>query len=700
MSTLGHFAYRWRARIVLAALVIAIAAAIGGTSVFDAVKPFGFQDPASESSEATEALEDASGERPLPAVELLVAPATAGPGEVDSAAERAKLELEEIPSVTRVVTPAEDPQLLSEDGRAAVVVGYVDADTEDIAEIGETVEQRFTDHPDVTAGGGAVTAHQLNQTTEDDLRRIELFAAPILFFLSFLIFRGMIAAALPLLLGALSIITTLLLLRLLTEVMEIDVFVINIVTGLGLGLAIDYSLFVITRFREKLEGGAPTGAAVRETVGSTGRMILFSGLTVAAAMASLCVFPQRFLYSIGVGGAIVALTSVLVCLTVLPAMLAMLGPRVNALAPRGLQGRPSERRWYSLGQFVLRHPVAIAAIVVATMVLASLPFLRAELTRADASVLPPESSAHQVDAIVDERFAGDPAALVNVVVDERGSRRELERARLELAGAEGVARVDPPVLVGDGVRLIDAQLAVDPFSDVALEVVDDARALDWGTPALVNGPPAELADQRQSLDEHLPEAIAIIVVSTLLLLFVMTRSVALPVLALLMNALTVGVAFGLLVLVFQDGRFEDALGYRGQDALDTSMPILLFAVVFGLSTDYGVFLLQRIHEQRGASVSEQEAIARGLARSGRVITAAALLFAVAMGAFVFSELVFIKEIAIGTAVAVLVDATLVRAFLFPALLGILGPRAWWAPRWLGGGSRPERERQPDEALRG
>jgi uncharacterized membrane protein YdfJ with MMPL/SSD domain len=312
VSSLGHYAYRWRGRIVLVALVVAIAAAIGGASVFDAVKPYGFQDPASESARATEALEDASGQRPLPDVVLVVEPAGQSPGAVNRAARRAERELRDIPNVTRVVTPAESPQLLSADGHAGLVVGYLDADVEDIAEVGQTVEERFDGVRYVTAGGAAVTAQQLNETTEDDLRRIELYAAPILFLLSLLVFRGLVAAALPLVVGAISIALTLLLLRLLTNVMEIDVFVVNIVIGLGLGLAIDYSLFIVSRFRDEMEEGEATGAAVRHTIGSTGRMILFSGLTVAVALVSLAVFPQRFLYSIGVGGALVALTSAFV----------------------------------------------------------------------------------------------------------------------------------------------------------------------------------------------------------------------------------------------------------------------------------------------------------------------------------------------------------------------------------------------------
>jgi uncharacterized membrane protein YdfJ with MMPL/SSD domain len=688
VRSLGHYAYRWRGKILLAALIVAIAAAIGGASVFDAVKPYGFQDPASESARATEALEDASGERPLPDVVLLVVSADGGATGLAAASNRARRELESVQHVTRVIVPSEDPRLVSDDGDAGLVIGYVDLEVEDIADVGRAVDRRFSGQAGVIAGGTAVTAHQLNETTEEDLRRIEIFAAPLLFLLSLLVFRGLVAAILPLAIGALSIVTTLVLLRLLTNVMEIDVFVVNIVIGLGLGLAIDYSLFVVSRFREELDKGKPTGAAIRETVGSTGRMILFSGLTVAVALISLAVFPQRFLYSIAVGGALVALTSALVSLTVLPAMLSALGPRVNSLAPPRLQRQPSARRWYALGHWVLRRPGIVACVVIAAMVTLSVPFLRVELTRADPSVLPSDSSAHRVDAAIDKRFGGDPASVIEIVVEDGGERAKLLAAKRRIAGLRNVDVITGPTPVGNGLNRLDAQLTVDPFTDKALDTVDVARSLDWGAATLVNGPPAELTDQRSSLRDHLPEAMGIIIVSTLLLLFAMTRAVVLPLLALLMNALTVGVAFGVLVVVFQDGNLESLLDYRGQGALDTSIPILLFAVVFGLSTDYGVFLLQRIAEQRASGAGEDEAIARGLANSGRQITAAALLFAVAMGAFAFSELVFIKEIAVGTAVAVLVDATFVRALLLPALLGLLGERAWWAPRWLGGGADP------------
>ncbi len=328
-----------------------------------------------------------------------------------------------------------------EDGRTALVLGFLSSDTDDVPAVGEEVEDRFGGEPGITVGGTAVTSHQLNSTTEDDLRRIELYAAPLILLLSLVVFRGLVAASLPLVVGAISILTTLLLLGFLSAVMDIDVFAINIVTALGLGLAIDYSLFLVSRFREELETSPSTEEALAATMRTTGRMIIFSGLTVAAALLSLCIFPQRFLYSIGLGGALVALASTAVCLLVLPAILALLGPRVNALAPPWLQReRSGGGRWLGLARFVCRHPISVAAITVAAMVIAGLPFLRVELTRADATVLPKDATARQVDSEIRSSFPADPASRIVVVV-EATTRRAGGRDPRRDPRAGGRARV-------------------------------------------------------------------------------------------------------------------------------------------------------------------------------------------------------------------------------------------------------------------
>jgi uncharacterized membrane protein YdfJ with MMPL/SSD domain len=690
VQSLGHYAYRRRGRLLLISIWVVVACALGASAIFDRAEPFGFQDPDSESSRATDALEDATGERVLPDIVLLVEPEDGY--EAAARAGQAAAELTSIPDVTRVFTPADDRRLTAENGRTALVLGYLRSDTDDVPAVGEEVEDRFGSDSGITVGGAAVTSHQLNSTTEDDLRRIELYAAPLILLLSLVVFRGLVAASLPLVVGAVSILTTLLLLGFLSAVMEIDVFAINIVTALGLGLAIDYSLFLVSRFREELETAPSTEEALAATMRTTGRMIIFSGLTVAAALLSLCIFPQRFLYSIGLGGALVAIASTAVCLLVLPAILGLLGPRVNALAPPWLQReRSGGGRWLGLARFVCRHPVSVAAITVAAMVIAGLPFLRVELTRADATVLPKDATARQVDSEIRSSFPADPASRIVVVVQApRGEPEDaIHDGTRALGAVPGVDGVGPPVRVsGERVR-VDAQLTVDQFSDEAVDATEAARAIDWGGSALIGGPSAELTDQRDSLSDHLPTALAFLIITTVLILFAMTRSVTLPLVSLVTNALTVSVAFGVLVLVFQDGHLEGLLGFTSQNALDSSMPILLFAVAFGLSTDYGVFLLQRVQEARRETDDPDDAIAIGLARSGGQITAAALLFAVAMGVFAFSELVYVKEVAIGTAVAVLVDATIVRGFLLPAVLTLLGPWAWWAPRWVPGATSEE-----------
>jgi uncharacterized membrane protein YdfJ with MMPL/SSD domain len=676
VGKLGHFAFRRRKLLAAAAVVVAIGAALGGRTVYDNVKPFGFQDPNSDSSRAYKDLRDATGERPIPEVELLIRPSS---GDPLPAAHAAALELQGVAGIQRVVTPETEPSLVSVDHRMALVLGFISADITDISQVGTDVKDRFSGQPGVVVGGAAVTVDELTKTTQDDLQRIELFALPLLLLLSFLVFRGLVAAVLPVLVGGLSILTTLLLLNALTTVVDIDTFAINIVTGLGLGLAIDYSLFLVTRFREELERKDAVEASLAATTAAIGRMVVFSGMTVAVSLIALCIFPQRFLYSIGIGGALVALASAAVCLVFLPAVLALLGHRVNALAPVAFQGTPSERRWFGIARFVLTHPVSVAICAIAVMVVAGLPFLRVELTQANAKILPQEASARQVDDAIDEHFAADPADRI-VVVAQNGA---IAQAALgDLRSRSTVAATQGPVRLPNGIYRVDAQLAVDPFSDPALDTVRQARSQPWAHNSLIAGSPAELVDQRHSLGAHLPWALGFIVFSTALLLLVMTGSVVLPVVALAMNTLTVCVAFGVLVFVFQDGRFEGLLDYTSQGALDTSMPILLFAVAFGLSTDYGVFLLQRIGEARPNHETEDGAIAEGVAASGRVITAAAVLFAVAMGAFVFSELVYVKEVAVGAAVAVLVDAFIVRTFLFPAILGLLGKSAWWSPRWL------------------
>jgi uncharacterized membrane protein YdfJ with MMPL/SSD domain len=675
VRVLGGFLYLYRRAIVAIAAVLAVGAAVLGSSVFDRAQPFGFNDPDSESSRAYDVIEDATGQRAIPPVLLLVTPGSAVRlPEGSETVDRAGRKLARIEGIARVTTPGSDPSLISDNGTQALVAGYVESSVDNLSDIGESVSSVFAGDGEVQVGGAAVASVQLNDATEDDLRRIELFAAPFLLLISFLVFRSLVAAVLPLVVGGLSIALTLAGLRLLSEVMTVDIFALNVVTVLGLGLAIDYSLFMVSRYREELARSGPGMAPICDTVPPIGRMISFSAATVAAAVASLVIFPQPFLFSTGVGCAMVAVLSAAVVIIVLPAVLAMLGERINAFTPVGARSNGESPLWRRVARAVQARPGLIGLLIAVVMVLGALPLLHVELTRADARVLPQDNSARMVDTAVRRHFRDDPTDTILVVQAPGGQPARTA----EIKTLDAVTRVDPPQRLRDGTRVTQVHTNKDPNSDVATALVHDIRIWRPTRSLLVAGSSAELVDQRASLGEHLPLAVTIVIASTLIAILLMTGSIVLALLTLFVNTLTIGVALGVLVLVFQDNRFESLLLYSGVGALDISVPILLFAVIFGLSTDYGVFLLSRISEARRTE-PDSRAIAVGLEGTGRIITAAALLFAVAMGSFVFSQMVFIKEVAVGTALAVLIDATLVRAFLMPALMQLFGSRVWWSP---------------------
>jgi RND superfamily putative drug exporter len=423
---------------------------------------------------------------------------------------------------------------------------------------------------------------------------------------------------------------------------------------------------------------------------TAGRTVLFSSLTVAVALASLIVFPQRFLYSMGIGGALVALLASTVALVVLPAVLSMLGPRVNALAPRFLQHRAERDAsqtqagfWYRLSRFVMRRPIPVATISAAVLIALGLPFLGIKFTSVDAQVLPTSASARQVDDSMRSDFPPFRDTPIRLAI-EGGGPKATTAVVSEVGRQPGIAGVERPQRLTGEVTTVDA-IARAPFnSGAAKSTVRRIRDLPSppGATVLVTGAAAHFVDFQSSLEAHLPVALSIVVGATLVILFLMTGSVILPVKSLLMNALNLSAVFGILVLVFQDGNLEGLLGYTGQGALEQTMPILMFAVAFGLSTDYAVFLLSRIKEARDDGASDSESVAIGLERTGRIVTAAALLFAIAIGAFATSQIVFIKENGIGTALAVLIDASIIRALLVPSLMELLGKWNWWAPRPL------------------
>jgi RND superfamily putative drug exporter len=552
---------------------------------------------------------------------------------------------------------------------------------------GADIADRLSGEPGVVVGGAAVAQEQVNKQVEKDLRMAELLAFPLLFLLSLLFFRSLVASVLPLMIGGLAIVGTFLILRLASEVGSISIFALNLTTALGLGLAIDYSLFVVSRYREEIAKDGPGLAAMRRVMATAGRTVLFSSLTVSAALASLLVLPQRFLYSMGLGGALVALFAALISLTVLPAVLTLLGTRVNALSPRFLRrraeadARPDESGfWYRLSRFVMRRPLPVATLSALFLIVLGLPFFGIKFNTVDPTVLPESASARQAYDTVSDEFP--PYRETPIWIDvEGGGPQAAAQVAARVRRVDGVAEVGrPQPLKGDvtALQVVSTEPFVSGASQATVRRLRDLQPPP-GTTTLVGGATADFIDLQSSLLAHLPIVLAIVIVSTLTILFLMTGSVILPIKSLIMNFLNLSAVFGLLVLIFQDGRLEGFLGYSSSGAIEQTMPILLFAVAFGLSTDYAVFLLSRIKEARDNGASDSESVAIGLERTGRIVTAAALLFAVAMGAFATSQIIFIKENGVGTALAVLIDASIIRALLVPSLMELLGKWNWWAP---------------------
>jgi uncharacterized membrane protein YdfJ with MMPL/SSD domain len=585
-----------------------------------------------------------------------------------------------VPGVAIVRTPADAGRaLVARDGKSALVTATLRASADE-GDVVAGATNRLEDVPGVTLGGSAVAGEQIGDQVNTDLGRAEMFAFPLLALLAFFFFRGARAAALPLMVGVLAVVCSFLIIRLIDGVYSLSVYSLNVIFGLGLGLAIDYALFLVSRFREELGAGRDAHDAVRIAMRTAGRTVVFSALTVAAAMLSLVVFPQQFLKSIGIGGAVVALIAATVALTILPALFTRMGTK---LMPRGGVTNPAETRWARITATVLKRPGAVAATTAIVMVLVAVPTLRAQWTGVDAGVLPTSHSAR----VVDDRLAADYPQLssdpVVVAVHAPASAREaVDRYAANIGRVDGVTSVSAPQRLDAETWRIDAIVPGSPLADRAQNAVTAIRDLPRPFAADVGGNAARFADGHAAIAAGLPIALAILVVTTLVLLWLMTGSVVLPIKALVMSFLTLGVTTGVLVLVFQDGRFESLLGYTSQGGIEEADFLVLAAIAFAISTDYGVFVLGRIKEAHDRGVSQPWAITTGIGATGRLVSAAAVLLAVAMGAFATSQIVFIKEIGVGAVVAVLVDAFVVRAFLVPSLMALLGSANWWSPRVL------------------
>jgi len=695
----GRILFRRRRLVLVIAAVGIVAAAIWGTGVFGSLQSSGGFTPPSSQSEREASLAARTFGRNAADVVVLYTSATQT---VHSAAYRSAVtnSLARLPHsrVTGVQTywSTGSPALASPDGKVSYAVislagGSDAARTDNFNAIkGDFAAPGLT----VQAGGPVAAYSAINDEVKKDISRAETISTPVLLILLAIIFGSLAAASLPLAIGAIGILGSFTALRLLTLATPVSIYSINITTLLGLGLAIDYGLFMVGRFREELRRQLTVEDAVARTVATAGRTVAVSGVTVAVALASLLLFPEVFLRSMGYGGVATVLVDMLAALTVLPALLAVLGPKVNALRVRKSVRTPTKPddagAWYRLARIVMRRPVVfVAAIVVILLALGS-PFLKVAWGGTDARALPATAAPRVVTQTLARDFPGNVTAPIEALVTFAGPvgasparQTELASYMTQLGRVEGVTGVQVTGVRADVAR-VDLRYRPDPLSVSARQIVQHVRAISppAGATVDVGGQSAEQVDTLAGLSATAPWMALVMAAATFVLLFLAFGSIVLPVKAIAMNVLSLSAAFGVVVWIFQEGHLSGLLQFAPTGTLDPTMPILMLAILFGLSMDYEVFLLSRIRERYDVAGANTEAVASGLQRTGGIITSAALLLIIVTGAFSASGITFIKLLGVGMIVALIVDASIVRVLLVPATMRLLGRANWWAPRPL------------------
>jgi RND superfamily putative drug exporter len=690
LAALAELIDRHPWRVLATALAVTAVSAPLGIHVRDHLRPRGFDVAGSDSAKARELVAEASGTDPANSVLALIRlPAPYGAGRAQRLIRQVEQKLRRDADVVAVLdaSSAHNPAMIARDRRSTYLIAAVrPLSDKQQEEAGKRLLAAFAGDRQVALGGNPVANHEISKTIEDDLRRAELLALPLIVLLSFFLFRGFVASLLAPIAGGITVLVSFFLLRELASLTSLSIYALNLVTGLSIGLSIDWSLLLLSRYREERAKTTDLRLALRCALGPAGRTIFFSALTVAASLAVLLVFPLRFLRSMGYGGLIASTVAMLVALLVLPTILRLLGGHVDALTlPRWRDPKrlavPS-RLWGRLGHLVTDRPIPVATLVVALTITVATPISRVHWTTVDASSLPTSAQAFQADRTINRsrefvHNGGTPFYLaLKAPPAAAGAAAALaDRARR----LDGVLAVAPPHFLGADTWQINLIAAQAPYRAATQNLVHELNALRSAYPIFVGGDAAAFHDERNAIGAHLPLAIALLSAATLLILFLLSASLTAPLLALLMNALTLAAAFGALILIFQDGRFESLLGYTSQGALDLTIPLVLAALVFAISTDYGVFLLSRVREARLHGRTDRDAIGGSVATVGRIVTSAAVLFAVSIGVFGTSNIIVLKILGIGTALAVLVDSVLVRCLLLPAVLRLLGGRAWWLP---------------------
>jgi RND superfamily putative drug exporter len=706
LARLGALIVRRRVSVALAYAVVLIAVAVLGLQVFPQLQSEGFFDPGSESAQAERILEEKFGAESPSVVLAIETPDLEDPAATTAA--RALVDrIEGSPGVERVVsywTSGRPDQLRGADDRTGEVLVYTTAGADDeaiAADLQRTIGGEQGDLIVYVGGGGAV-GNAISTTISSDLLKAESIAVPITIILLLFVFGSIVAAGLPFLVALGAVFGSFFALLVMTQVADVSIFAINLVTGLGLALGIDYALLMINRFREELAGGATTEAAVITMMSTAGKTVLVSGITVAVTLASLLVFPLYFLKSFAYAGIAVSLLAVLGALTALPAILALLGPHVNRLKVRRGDLAPRDTGWWSwIAATVMRRPWPVLLVVAVGLLVIAYPATHVVVGQVDSRALPADHPAAVATSVLSERFPGQEEAPYDVVLQQPGDPAAIDDYASRLSLIPEVVGVRTPTSIIAGGRIVapnpdgagsvrgDTTVLkviadVLPRDAAGVAVVEALRATT--APAeqvLVGGIAAEYADSIASIIDRVWLVALWIAIATMLIVFLYTGSVLIPIKALLLNALGLAATLGALVWVFQDGRLQWLTGgYVVTGTIDITSLALITVVAFALSMDYELVLLSRIKEEHDAGRSTTDAVAFGLQRTGRIVTAAALLIAIVFAAFLTSGVTNIKQLGFGVAFAILVDATIVRGLLVPAVMRIAGGANWWSPAWL------------------
>ena len=689
-----------------------------GGGVHDKLSPGGFVDPGSESAKAAAEI---AKEFPNSAQSDFVIVVKAKDGTVDSAAVRAAgldltNRLRKEPDVVAAFSYwslDNVPPLRSRDGSEALVFAALRGSDDDKITVADELAPKYDADTKVFSTGVtgvAVVTGQLSEQADKDLQRSDFLTAPFTFAALIIVFGSVMAALLPLGVALLSVLGTFVFLTILSSLTTVSVFSLNLATGLGLGLAIDYSLFVVSRYREELERGVSAPVAIGRSMQTAGRTVAFSAGTVAISLMSLVIFPVPYLRSFAYAGVAVVALAALSAIVILPALLAVLGSRIDKFRVFKVKEASDEGgAWGRQAERVMRHPVPYAVGVSLVLILLAIPFFQLNLGLSDDRVGPKDMSSRLATDQYREHFASREADALSVSVpgvDPVKDHEAIDTFARELASLPGVARVDalsgeylvigkrvvaiPPISVAERFRPPAGQTgtylsvvpSIEPLSSAGKQLVADVRAAPAPFDFSVAGLSARLVDTREAVISRLPLAIALVALATFVLLFLMTGSLLIPVKALLLNVLSLTATFGATVWIFQEGHLADQLGFTPTGTIDVFTPILMFCIAFGLSMDYEVFLLSRIKEEYDLERDNQRAVAIGLQKTGRIVTAAALLLTIVFIGIATSEVALVKVFGVGLGIAVLVDAFLIRATLVPAFMRLAGRLNWWSPRWL------------------